>query len=95
MILGGGGTLNRSLTSILKGKVSSFADAGGKLGVQELETSKLTGSDVPDDREVSDEDGEAEDDARDPDLSGFTGFILCLSGEIGVISFGESVGVPL
>lgn len=59
------------------------------------DTSGLTGSDVPDDREVREEEGEAaEDEARDTDLSGLTGF-FCFSGEVGEIPFGESVGVPL
>lgn len=97
---------NSSLSSPLKVEellvgVSSFAatvgvdPCGGRLGLH-METSGLTGSDVPDDREVREEEGEAaEDEARDTDLSGLTGFFFCLSGEVGGIPFGESVGVPL
>lgn len=49
-----------------------------------------------DDRDVSDDEGEAaEDEARETDLSGLTGFFFCLSGETGEMPFGESVGVPL
>lgn len=106
MTLGGGGIFNSSLTSAHKAEemlfgVSSFeAVVGGNscegrlgLGVV-VETS--TGSDVLDDREVREEEGEAaEDEARDTDLSGLTGFFFCLSGEVGEIPFGESVGVPL
>lgn len=106
MTLGGGGMFNRSLNSILKVEgllfgVSSFGVTvgevccGGRLGLH-METSALTGSDVPDDREVREEEGEAaEDEARDTDLSGLTGFFFCFSGEVGEIPFGESVGVPL
>lgn len=97
---------NRSLTSALKVEellfgMSSFAatlggdPCGSKLGLH-AGPSGLTGSDVPDDREVSEEEGEAaEDEARDTDLSGFTGFFFSLSGEVGESPFGESVGVPL
>ena len=97
---------NSSLTSTPKAEdllfgVSSFAATvggdpwGGRRGLH-VETSGLTGSDVPDEREVSEEEGEAaEDEARDIDLSGLTGFFFCLSGEVGEIPFGESVGVPL
>ena len=68
---------------------------GGRLGLP-VEISGLTGSGVPDDREVRDEEGEAaEDEARDTDLSGLTGFFFCFSGEVGEIPLGESVGVPL
>lgn len=106
MTLGGGGIFNSSLISTLKVEellfgVSSFSatmsgyPCGGTLGLH-VETSGFTGSDVPDDREVREEEGEAaEDEARDTDLSGLTGFFLCLSGEVGEIPFGESVGVPL
>lgn len=95
-----------SLTSTLKVEellygVSSFSatvsgdPCEGRLGLH-VETSELTSSDVPDDREVREDDGEAaEDEARDTDLSGFTGFFFCLSGEVGGIPLGESVGVPL
>ncbi len=99
--------LNSSLTSTLKVEellfeVSSFAtravggnSCGGRLGVH-VEMSGFTGSDVLDDREVREEEGEAaEDEARDTDLSGLTGFFFCLSGEVGEIPFGERVGVPL
>lgn len=97
---------NSSLTSTLKDEewlfgVSSFVatvggdSCGGRLGLH-VETSGLTDSDVPDDREVREEEGEAaEEEARDTDLSGLTGFFFCLSGEVGEIPFGESVGVPL
>ena len=96
---------NSSLTSALKVEgllfgVSSFAAVGGNpcggtVGLH-VETSGFTGSDVPDDREVREEEGEAaEDEARDTDLSGLTGFFFCLSGEVGEMPFGESVGVPL
>lgn len=61
-----------------------------------VEISVLTYSEVPDERDVREEEGEAAvDDARDIDLSGLAGFFLCLFGEGGEISFGESVGVPL
>lgn len=106
MTLGGGGIFNSSLISVLRDEVvlfgvSSFSAAvggnpcGGTLGLH-VETSGFNGSDVPDDREVREEEGEAaEDEARETDLSGLTGFFFCLSGEVGEIPFGESVGVPL
>lgn len=51
---------------------------------------------MPDDREVREDEGEAaEDEARDTDLSGLTGFFFSFSGEVGEIPLGESVGVPL
>lgn len=56
----------------------------------------MTGSEVVDDKDVREEEAEAaEDEARETDLSGFTGFFFCFSGEVGEIPFGESVGVPL
>lgn len=97
---------NSSLTSTLKAEellfgVCSLAatvggnPCGGRLGLH-METSGLTGSDVLDDREVREEEGDAaEEEARDTDLSGLIGFFFCLSGEVGEIPFGESVGVPL
>lgn len=97
---------NSSLTVLLKviallfaagswlAKVSG-ASCAGRLGLH-VETSGFTGSDALDDSEVSDEEGEAAaDEARDADLSGLTGFCFCFSGEVGVMPFGESVGVPL
>lgn len=61
-----------------------------------METSGLTSSDVPDDKEVSEEEGEAaEDEARDIDLSGLIGFLFWSFGEDGQIPLGERVGVPL
>lgn len=54
------------------------------------------GSEAVDDREVREDEGEAgEDEARDPERSGLTGLFFCLSGDVGEIPFGESVGVPL
>lgn len=93
---------NSSLSSTLKVeellfRVSSMGGnpCRGRLGLH-VETSGFTGSDVLDDREVREEEGEAAaDEARDTDLSGLTGLFFCLSGEVGGIPFGESVGVPL
>lgn len=71
------------------------ASCGDRLGLH-VETSGFAGSDALDDSEVSDEEGEAAaDEARDTDLSGLTGFCFCFSGEVGVMPFGERVGVPL
>lgn len=68
---------------------------GGKLGLY-LATSWFNGSEILDDKDVSEEEGEsAEDEARETDLSGLAGFLFCLSGEAGEIPFGDSVGVPL
>ena len=105
LTLGGGGMFNSSLNSTLKFDellfgASSFVVTVGEVpcgGIFWLlvETSGCTGSDVPDDREVREEEAEAaEDEARDIDLSGFMGF-FCFSGEVGEIPLGESVGVPL
>lgn len=97
--------VNSSLTSTLKVEELLFGESslaaavggdpcGGRPGLH-VETSGFTGSDVTDDREVREEEGEAaEDEARDTDLSGLTGFFF-LSGDAGEIPFGESVGVPL
>lgn len=99
LTLGGGGILRSSLTSALKLGESCFAEeaaggdvwAGGGAG-----TSGWSGSEAADDREVSEEEGEAAvDEARDMALSGLMGFFLSLSGEVGEMAFGESVGVPL
>lgn len=71
------------------------ASCTGRLGLH-VETSGFAWSDALDDREVRDEEGEAAaDEAREADLSGLTGFFFSFSGEVGVIPFGESVGVPL
>lgn len=71
------------------------ASCAGRPGLH-VGTSGFAGSDALDDREVRDEEGEAAaDEAREADLSGLTGLFFCFSGEVGVIPFGESVGVPL
>lgn len=105
LTLGGGGMFKSSLNSSLNVDefffgVSLFdvtvgeVPCGGRLGLH-VEKSGCTGSGVPDDREVREEEGEAaEDEARDTDLSGLTGF-FCFSGEVGEIPLGGSVGVPL
>lgn len=100
MTLGGGGIFNNSVISFSKDEElfingesfvgTAWADPfGGKLGLH-TGTSVLASSDVPDDKEVSEDEGEAlEEEARDTDLSGLTGVFFSFSGDVGEFPFGE------